>query len=870
MKQLLPLLVLVCCGGLARAAKEAITFEKHIRPIFKANCFFCHGEEDKLRGGLDLRLRRFVVKGGDSGPAIVAGQPENSLLVTRLQYKEMPPGKNRKKLSDHELELIKTWIAQGARTIRPEPERITSEYFTEEERDFWSFQPIRRPAVPKVKNQDRVRTPIDRFILARLEAHGESMSADAEKRTLVRRAYYDLIGLPPTPEEVKRFVSDESADAYERLVDRLLASPHYGERWGRHWLDIAGYADSDGAEGDRLRPFAYRYRDYVIRSFNEDKPFDRFIREQLAGDEMVGSIRGKLSADVAEKLIATGFLQMAPDATETATDKRAAHNELLADTIKIVSSSLLGLTVGCARCHDHRFDPISQNDYYRFRAIFEPAFDLRNWSGDRRLVPYTTEDDHRYAEELLRKQEQAIVRRVFSDQVRRLPPQRRELLLAAFRTPADQRTSQQQKLLNDAGLNLTVESAARLDRLAAQELKQLRAQFQRQSFSLSTIREPGGTPAKTYLLRRGNPEQPLHELQPAELSILQIHNKVEIPVDDPNLAGTGRRLAYASHLTSGKHPLLARVLVNRFWMHHFGQGIVATPGDFGREGDRPSHPDLLDWLACEFVENGWSLKKLHKLIMTSTVYRQSSARNRTLREIDPHNRLLGGFRLRRLEAEIVRDAILAVSGDLNRKRFGPPIPVMMDPSGEIVIGMQRTNAGIPLAVIPLFGEESRRSVYVQVRRSMPLTFMQMFDLPQLEPNCEARSTSTVAPQSLVLLNSPFILQQSLSFARRLEREAGADVGLQVRRAWELAFSRLPTAEEQTEAIAFLQARTEYFRKHPPVKPKKLEVPGSRGRVMAPQSFDLLLESVIEMEPRTLALALLCQMLLSSNEFLYIG
>ncbi len=866
------LLVSMACAAVAADDSVPLTFERHVRPILKAKCFQCHGEHQKTEGELDLRLRRFIVAGGESGSSIVPGNPNESYLLERVRLGEMPPGKDAEKLSADEIALVERWISNGAKTAREEPESIDDGfYITEEERQFWSFQPIRRYPIPVPENADRISTPVDAFLLAKLEENGATFSAEARKQMLVRRIYFDLIGLPPPAVVVDAYLADDSADAYERLVDRLLASTHYGERWGRHWLDIAGYADSDGAEGDKVRRFAYRYRDYVIRAMNYDKPFDEFICEQLAGDEVTGTINGSPTSDQAEKLIATGFLQMAPDATRGAKNRKAAHNQLVADTIKIVSTSLLGLSVGCARCHDHRFDPISQDDYYRFRAIFEPAFDTRVWQSQNRSIDYFTEADQKNVEAAYQQRLRGLVLRVVEQQLRKLPENRRDAAREAFETPAADRTEEQRKLVTDSGLNITLENIAKFDRSAPQELKRLKTRFDAQrKGNINTIRELGGSPTKTFLFYRGNPESPKHELQPGELTILQSDTSSNIPSNDPALRSSGRRLAYAQRLTDGTHPLLARVIVNRVWMHHFGQGLCATPTDFGLEGDKPSHPELLDWLASEFMDSGWSLKKLHKLIVTSTAYRQGPRRDETLIRADPHNRLFGGFPIRRLEAEIVRDAVLAVSGKLNRKAFGAAVPVMMDAAGENVIGVENQNAGVPLAIVPMFGEEHRRSVYVQARRTMPVTFMQMFDTPDMEPNCEARTVTTVAPQSLVLMNSPFMLRQSISFAERVRTEAGNDTKQQVEHAWKLAFSRAPSSDELADAVAFLDERTEHFRMHPPVPTKRADVPGSRSRDTGPQAFDVLIRIASKSDAETLALALLCQMLMSSNEFLYVG
>ena len=348
-------------------------FETHIRPIFKANCFHCHGEDDKLEGKLDLRLARLMIQGGENGPSVVSDQPDQSLIVKRIVAGEMPPGE--KKLSAQQIELIRRWIANGVKTARTEPQSPPVGDFTDEERSFWSFQPISNPSVPSVGDSNQVNSPVDPFLLAKLKQHQSNFSNEADRRTLIRRLAFDLHGLPPATDDVEQYVNDSAPDAYERLLDQLLASPHYGERWGRHWLDIAGYADSDGyTENDPVRTYAYKYRDYVIRQFNANKPFDQFIIEQLAGDELVPLPYENLPVEAADKLAATGFLRMAPDGTSGGfADPNLAKNDVIAETIKVVSTSLLGLTVGCAQCHNHRYDPIAQTDYYRFRALFEPA-----------------------------------------------------------------------------------------------------------------------------------------------------------------------------------------------------------------------------------------------------------------------------------------------------------------------------------------------------------------------------------------------------------------------------------------------------------------------------------------------------------------
>jgi mono/diheme cytochrome c family protein len=863
---LTPALVLFLAGSIPAAgqAGTAPTFEQDVRPLFKVYCFDCHGEGDKLKGGLDLRLRRLAVKGGKSGPALVAGHRDGSLLYQRVRHGEMPPGK--KKLSADEVALIGSWIAAGAKVARPEPDQIgPGLQITPDERSFWAFQPVRRPTIPQTGQPDRVRTPIDAFLLARLEQQKLSFAPEADKRALIRRASFDLLGLPPTPEEVGRFLADDSADAYERLVDRLLESPRYGERWGRHWLDVAGYADSEGyTPEDTVRPHAYKYRDYVIRSFNADKPFDEFVREQLAGDELVPPPYQNLGPADVEKLVATGFLRMAPDGTGSGrVDQGTARNQVIADTIKIVSTALLGLSVGCAQCHNHRYDPIPQADYYRLRAVFEPALDWKNWRTPlaRRVSLYTDADRQKAAaiereaatidrQRLQRQQD--YINRTLEAELRKLPEALREPVRAARNTPREKRTPEQTRLLKEyPSVNVTAGSLYLYDHKAAADLKKyadqaagVRATKPAEDFVRALTEVPGQVPA-SYVFNRGDHTQPRQAVSPGELTVLDAPDPNGFRVPPASLPSSGRRLAYARWLTSGRHPLTARVLVNRVWMHHFGRGLVGTPADFGALGERPTHPELLDWLAADFVACGWRLKRLHKLLMTSTAYRQASRRDPAKEVADPDNRLLGRMPVRRLEAEVLRDSILVVSGKLSGKLFGPAVPVMEDEVGQFVIGIENKNGeNRPGPVIPLHGEEFRRSVYVQVRRSRPLGVLDTFDAPAMEPNCAVRSASTVTPQALLFMNSEFVVEQAGYFAERVRREAGGEGHAQVGRAWRLAFAARPSPEEMKEALAFLGEQAAHFRSRPPH--------GSGGKP----------------DPELQALASFCQALLSANPFLY--
>jgi Protein of unknown function (DUF1553)/Protein of unknown function (DUF1549)/Planctomycete cytochrome C len=951
--------LLLSTQWLAVAKSEELTFEEHIRPILKANCFHCHGEEGKREGGLDLRLKRLIVVGGDSGASLVPGDSAASILLERIRDGEMPPGDS--KLSEEDALRLEHWIAAGAKTARPEPEEIgDGPLLTDEERNFWSFQPITRPSVP-VSSDSSVRTPIDSFVRAKLEAAGLSFSPAADRRTLIRRASIDLLGLPPSVEDVNAFVHDESPNAYERLIDRLLASPHYGERWGRHWLDVAGYADSEGyTDNDSPRDWAYFYRDYVIASLNSDKPFDTFIHEQLAGDELAKRPFKEMDATQIEQLAATGFLRMAPDGTAAGgIDQGVARNEVVADTIKIVSSSLMGLTIGCARCHDHRYDPIPTTDYYRLRAVFEPALDWKHWRvpAARRISLYTAAD-----RELAKKinaqaaevdkqraaKAQEYIDRTLEEELLTLPESVRETVRVAYKTASKERNDDQKALLKEypsvasisvgslylydrrrsakaAQINAArkkkekqfveqtrqavlakasaaersvletaiktaaakrtadqiaiikrypgstvklstlakynAEAAAEIQRdkdaankllseKAADDLKryqakadEIRSAIPQERFLRATTEVAKQVPA-TFVFLRGDHEQPKDAVAPSGLSIIESRVATQIPSNDEGFPSTGRRLAFARRLTDPSYPLTARVLVNRIWLHHFGRGIVNSPSDFGMLGERPTHPELLDWLADEFIESGWQAKPLHKLIMMSTTYRQASHRTEKHNTTDPDNKLYARASVRRLESESVRDALLVVSDKLNRRLLGPPVPVMQDEVGQIVIGEENLDGERkPGKAVSLGGEEFRRSLYVQVRRSRPLGVLETFDNPQMTPNCDQRNASNVAPQSLLFMNSGLVIEYSEYFAARVIREAGADRSAQVKLAWQLAFGKLPSEQDVQAAVAFMQQQEKLF-----------ESSANRPR-----------GSTAEL----LALSSCCQALLSSNRFLYV-
>ncbi|MSR32063.1 MAG: DUF1553 domain-containing protein [Gemmataceae bacterium] len=841
--------------------KGALDFENSIRPLLKTHCFECHGEGKKNRGGLDLRLKKSMARGGESGPAIEPGKPGKSLLVEKIQSGEMPPGKQ--KLSPKEIKVVENWIAAGAKTAKPEPDTLARGFvITQGDREHWAYQPIRLPLLPIT--MAAASNPIDRFLLAKLEAKGLRFSPSADKVALARRAYFDLIGLPPTPAELNSFLEDSSEKAFEKLLDHLLASPQYGERWARHWLDIAGYADSEGYDGaDTPRLSAYHYRDYVIRSFNQNKPIDQFILEQLAGDEMAGPSPEKFTALDWEKMIATGFLRMAPDGTGAAgVDLKLAANQTMADTLQIVSTSLLGQTAHCAQCHNHRYDPISQVDYFRLRAVFEPAFSGKKWQPPAaREVKFQSETDKEKTNQVekaaavvdqKRQQRFAEVQKeIFEKSLEKVPVQMQQKVRAAFESPPAKRTKEQVKLLSDypnsnVNTGLVIQRNAKLDaefKSYLADAAKIRAEKPLLT-SYRVLRETQEKPPETRRFERGDPDQPKEIVPPGQFELFQPLGLAPIPLDDPAIPTTGRRLALARSLVAKNHPLTSRVFVNRIWMHHFGKGIVSTPADFGKLGASPSHRELLDWLAYTFRESGWNLKELHKRIMLSQAYCQTSAKTALLQSKDPENQLLGRMPVKRLEGEIVRDAALAVAGKMNAKMFGPPVPVTPDDYGQIIIGKDTRDAAgrFTNKKSPLGGEEFRRSIYIQVLRSSPLAVFESFDAPMQAPNCENRNFSTSATQSLLMLNSQFIQDHAEWFAQRLLKEFPKDRTQQVEQSWLLAYSARPSAQEKALALEFIARQEKVF--------QELKIKSS---VLAGE----------------LSLASFTQAILASNRFLYV-
>ncbi len=670
------------------------------------------------------------------------------------------------------------------------------------------------PLCPPSTKLDLVRSPIDRFIESTLEAKSLTLSAPADRATLIRRVSFDLTGLPPTPNEIDTFLADSSPDAYERMVERDLASPHYGERWGKYWLDAAGYADSNGYfNADTDRPLAWKYRDYVIRSFNADKPYDRFVKEQLAGDEMAGYEPGSdVTPANVDLLTATHFLRNAPDGTGESDgnpdEVRTDRMTVLEGTLQITMNCLLGLTIQCTRCHEHKFEPIAHREYYTLQAIFYPVYNPDRWSKPNDRV-VTVADHATRAEHQRRTQE-------IDREIKAL----RDGLAATA-----QRLKKQPELakLNDDELAKRSPEFAkereRVNKLIAQREKDRPPPLE----TLSVFVETDPNPPPHHILKRGQHNAPGAEVGPGVPAAFCTTNNVYRLAPKPaKRVSTGRRTAFAEWVTSPENPLFARVMVNRVWQHHFGTGIVSTPDNLGRSGAKPSHPELLDYLATEFVRSGWSIKALHRMILTSATYRQSTQYSVLSTQSDPDNRLLSHYPLRRLDAEAVRDAILTVSGELDQRIGGPFVPSHRNGEGSVEIAENQNGA-------------HRRSIYIQQRRTQVVTLLQLFDAPSIVGSCGVRTTSTVPLQTLTLLNSDFARLRAKAFARRLEREAGADARLTL--AFRLTCGRSPTTEEAAVSQRFL---------------------AEQAKVYAGQK---------DAAERTWAD--LCQMLLASNAFLYV-
>ncbi|MGE4000532.1 MAG: PSD1 and planctomycete cytochrome C domain-containing protein [Planctomycetaceae bacterium] len=807
-------------------------YNDRVQPLLQAHCYKCHSL-GKVKGGLRLTSRDAILQGGDSGPAVDLREIDASLLLEAVNYQsyEMPPGG---KLAEEQIAILRQWVEKGLPLPAAGESQLQDDkahqppQVNDETRRHWAFQPVERPPVPAVKNGAWVANPIDAFILARLEQAGLTPAPPADPQALMRRVTYDLTGLPPTPEEVDAFVADESLDAYEKLVERLLNSPHYGEQGARAWLDLVRYAESNSFERDNPKPYVWRYRDYVIRSLNNDKPYDQFIREQLAGDE--------LDEITPESIIATGFYRLGLWDDEPA-DPLLAFYDGLDDIAATTAQAFLGLTLNCARCHDHKLDPIPQVDYYRFTAFF------------RNIRHYGKRSDESVVEASVRKvvlpEEAADYERQAADyerhvselaaQIRRTEDKAMPLLEGGEKDDFQDVSSRLDILRRGVG-RLLDEAAFQQYERNKSTLAKLEADPPQAISLVLAVKEQGAEPAPTHVLVRGNPHVEGDEVVPGFPAVLSAPDPIiQRPAHNES---SGRRRALADWIAAPGNPLTARVMINRIWQGHFGRGIVRSPNNFGLQGTAPTHPELLDWLAAEFVARGWSLKAMHRLILMSNTYRMSSrgesgeitaeggegrgeskhseaernggsdtapissprldasvtfetptSRSPPLSGLgsppsalssplaaDPQNDLFSRFDMRRLRAEEVRDSMLAVNGSLNTaKRFGPSIYPAIPP--EVLAGQSRPGQG--------WGASSdedvrRRSIYIHIKRSLSVPILASFDAPDTDFTCPVRFATTQPTQALGMLNSTFLSEQARILAAFAQRNAGDDRAAQVR------------------------------------------------------------------------------------------
>jgi Protein of unknown function (DUF1553)/Protein of unknown function (DUF1549)/Planctomycete cytochrome C len=826
-------------------AGKSVSFTKDIQPVLETSCLKCHGSAVQL-SKLDLRTREGALKGGEKGVAIVPGKAEESKLYRLVAGLEKPSMPMDGKLTAEQVSAIKDWINQGApwEAAKAGKQDSASQLAALEDmpipadaRKYWAFQkPVKTP-VPVVSEE--LRNPVDRFLEKVRQEKGLKAAPRADRITLLRRAYMDLIGLPPTPAETAEFFADTAPHAWERLIEKLLASPHYGERWGRHWLDVARYADSNGFEHDFNRPNAWRYRDYVIRAFNKDTPYNVFLAEQIAGDE--------LDWVTQDSLIATGFLRSYAKVGHRERDNPQFRYEYLDDMIGTIGRGVMGLTVNCARCHNHKFDPISQKDYYRMQASLFGYVETD--------VPLAPKEQAEAYEKKVAEIEASI--KPLKSEIKRIEGPYREKIAQqkykkypenvqrAIAIPEEKRTAGEALLANQV-IRTTTVSSEEIDRIMTPEdlaktkvlSKQIKAieKERPKPIAMASIVTDGDyrftppgpgdeeAPGKgvkrekiegsflfhgpgryeappSYFLIRGDIESRGSLMKPGFVSVVTYGNPpTEVPPSDGHTSG--RRRALAEWLGSTDNPLTARVIVNRIWHHHFGRGIVATLDNFGKMGEKPTHPELLDWLAVEFMNRGWSIKQMHRLLMTSEAYQMSSQYNDAGDvEKDPENNYLWKFRIQRLEAEIVRDVMMSASGALNLEIGGPPVfPHIQD---EILASM----------TYGIWNKEEdgpkvwRRSVYVYRKRGLPFPMFEVFDLPDQNTSCGRRNVSTVPTQALTLLNDEYVLRQAKLFADRVKEAAPDDPAKQIDLAYRIALTRPPREKEMAAAMDFLKKRS---------------------------------------------------------------
>lgn len=752
----------------ARGA-DAPDFERDVAPILVRHCLDCH-QPNKTAGGLNLATRDAVLRGGSQGSAVVVSDVSKSLLVARIEAGEMPPpdDKHSIPLKQEQIAVLRNWIAAGA--AWPEKRELglhEKPLDLDAARQFWSFQPVRKPAVPDVRGS-RVANPIDAFVVEKLQAAGLELAPTASNRDLLRRMSLDVRGFTPSLDELAEFDAAET-DGLDRYVEKMLADPAHGERWARYWLDLVRYADSNGYERDGAKPSVWKYRDYVIAAINADKPYDRFVLEQLAGDELPDA--------TPETVIATGFHALGTWQDEVDPLEAAQYRaDEIDDMIRTTAQTFLGITLGCARCHQHKFDPFSMTDYYSVAAILAPLKRPNAGRADRDL-----------------------------------PLGAREQIAAENRR--DQALAELEKRAKEIEQAKPADAPAQIAALRRKqaELRQRTPDLPRGYY----CSEDTPNPPATHLLLSGRASNPGPVMQPRVPAVL---TSLQPVFPAPGERTTQRRLTLARWVVSPENPLTARVIVNRVWQHHFGTGLVATSSDFGQVGSRPSHPELLDWLSHWFMHDaGWSLKRLHRLILTSETWRQSVARNDAAARHDPENRLLWRYPYRRLDVEAIRDAMLVVAGNVDR-RIGGPAVFLPVPQAAIEAHTDKQSAW---AVSPE-SEIDRRTVYAFVKRTLLVPMLETLDFCDTTQSTERRAVTCVAPQSLTLFNGDFVNRQAAALTDRLTREAGTDPAARIDLAWRLALSRSPTPAESTAMQKFVRDEIESRREESPSEAGRTE------------------------------------------------
>jgi Protein of unknown function (DUF1553)/Protein of unknown function (DUF1549)/Planctomycete cytochrome C/Concanavalin A-like lectin/glucanases superfamily len=791
-------LVLLSGGVLLRGAetnnsprtfsREQVDFyEKKVQPILEQNCYKCHSHQaEKIKGGFVLDSREGLLRGGETGPAVVPGDAEKSLLIKAVRHVDedlqMPP---KKKLADADIATLAEWVKLGA----PYGEtHVTSaavqkgRRITAEDRNWWSFRPVRKVTVPEVKDDGWSRNPIDHFIFAKLKAEDLTPSAGAESRVLIRRVYFDLIGLPPSAEDVERFAADPSRAAYEKVIEKLLNSPQYGEKWARHWLDLVRFAESDGFKSDSYRPNAWRYRDYVIRSFNQDKPYNRFLMEQIAADE--------LWPNDPDALVGVGFLRL----WIYEYNQRNVRNQwstILNDLTDVTGDALMGLGIQCARCHDHKFDPILQRDYYRLQAFYAPISprDDLPLATSEQLAAYRAqlakwEEATAEIRSKIKAIEQPVRDKTARGAIEKLPKD----IQAIMSKPASERTPYEQQL-NDLAYRQVTDEFEKLDgKFKGAEKEKLDA-LQKELEQFDTVK-PKPLPDAMLVTDIGRAAPPVtlpkdKTQTPIDPGLLTLLSEAPARIESaPNASNsTGRRATLAKWFGSADNQFTTRVIVNRIWQQHFGRGLVATPSDFGHLGETPSHPELLDWLASYFVEHNWSIKEMHRLIVSSATYRQASSVENAqsgsamlkAKTIDPENRLLWRQNARRLEGDQIRDAMLYASGELDSTPGGPSVEA----------------------------SKPRRTVYTKWLRNSHDPLLEAFDPPDSYLSTPQRNVTTTPMQSLVMINGPYVLRRAEALAKRITAQhLKGDID-RVTAAYMLVYGRKPSAVEGTDGVTFL-------------------------------------------------------------------